>query len=174
MTGSAIIREGDPTSHGGTVLGGFPNLNVYGKSAAGVGHRGYCPQCKRDFVIVVGAKNFDYLGRRVAVEGMLTSCGATLIATQHQATIDLGPVGRAGEPDALGVGTGNPTSSAIAAHDLECYFLAQQDDGSAANLVYRIDADGSKLHEGRLDPRGATKTLPVVGAGEPIFWTPVA
>lgn len=33
---NAIIRKGDLTSHGGTVLEGFATLNVLGKNAAGV------------------------------------------------------------------------------------------------------------------------------------------
>ncbi|MGL6013346.1 MAG: PAAR domain-containing protein [Shewanella oncorhynchi] len=84
----AIIREGDPTSHGGTVIEGFAGINIYGKPAAGVGHKGVCPKCKCQFVIVAGVVGVSYLGRNVAVEGMLTSCGATLIATQKDAMIE--------------------------------------------------------------------------------------
>jgi uncharacterized Zn-binding protein involved in type VI secretion len=84
----AIIRMGDPTSHGGVVLEGFPTLNIYGKNAAGIGHRGQCPKCKTTFTIVAGVSNYTFMGKNVAVEGMLTSCGATLIATQGQATVD--------------------------------------------------------------------------------------
>ncbi|MDW5416458.1 PAAR domain-containing protein [Iodobacter sp. CM08] len=88
MAKRAIIRIGDLTSHGGVVLEGFSTLNIYGKNAAGVGHKGQCPQCKTTFTIVAGASNYTFMGKNVAVEGMLTSCGATLIATQGQATVD--------------------------------------------------------------------------------------
>ncbi|MBS0369476.1 MAG: PAAR domain-containing protein [Proteobacteria bacterium] len=98
MAKRAIIRLGDPTSHGGTVQEAFPALTIYGKPAAGLGHRGYCPQCKRDFVIVAGARNFRYLGKNIAVEGMQTSCGAMLIATQRQASIDDSPDSRQFSP----------------------------------------------------------------------------
>lgn len=91
MAARAIVREGDTTSHGGTVLESFPNFNIYGKNASGVGHRGYCPQCRTEFVIVAGAQNFIFMGKSVAVEGMLTSCGAVLIASQSQATVDTEP-----------------------------------------------------------------------------------
>lgn len=91
MAARAIVREGDTTSHGGTVLESFPNFNIYGKNASGIGHRGYCPQCKTEFVIVAGAQNFIFMGKNVAVEGMLTSCGAVLIASQWQATVDIEP-----------------------------------------------------------------------------------
>lgn len=88
MAKRPIIRIGDPTSHGGTVLEAFPTLTIYGKNAAGVGHQGHCPLCKRDFVIVAGAESYIYFGKNVALEGMHTSCGAVLIATQGQATVD--------------------------------------------------------------------------------------
>lgn len=91
MAARAIVREGDTTSHGGTVLESFPNFNIYGKNASGIGHRGYCPQCRTEFVIVAGAQNFIFMGKNVAVEGMLTSCGAVLIASQWQATVDIEP-----------------------------------------------------------------------------------
>ncbi|WP_227103467.1 PAAR domain-containing protein [Chromobacterium rhizoryzae] len=91
MAARAIVREGDTTSHGGTVLESFPNFNIYGKNASGIGHRGYCPQCKTEFVIVAGAQNVIFMGKNVAVEGMLTSCGAVLIASQSQATVDTDP-----------------------------------------------------------------------------------
>lgn len=83
----AIIRLDDPTSHGGVVQEGFANVKLYGKAMAGVGHRGYCPQCRCEFVILAGEETYEYLGRKAAVEGMLTSCGAVLIATQHLARI---------------------------------------------------------------------------------------
>ncbi|NHR05342.1 PAAR domain-containing protein [Chromobacterium haemolyticum] len=91
MAARAIVREGDTTSHGGTVLESFPNFNIYGKNASGIGHRGYCPQCRTEFVIVAGAQNVIFMGKNVAVEGMLTSCGAVLIASQSQATVDTDP-----------------------------------------------------------------------------------
>lgn len=102
MTKRAIIRQGDPTSHGGTVLQGFEMLSIYGKSAAGIGHRGYCPACKQDFVITAGAGNVSYFGQHIALEGMLTSCGATLIATQHEVTVD----------DAVSAGPASPLRAA--------------------------------------------------------------
>ncbi|SCK30751.1 PAAR domain-containing protein [Vogesella sp. LIG4] len=91
MTKRAIIRLGDPTTHGGVLLEAFSSLHVYGKPASGIGHKGYCPLCKQAFVIVAAAENVSYFGKNVAVEGMHTSCGAVLIATQLQATIDIVP-----------------------------------------------------------------------------------
>ena len=90
MAKCAIIRIGDSTSHGGTVNQGFAMLTVFGKNAAGIGHRGYCPKCKREFAIIAGANNASYMGKAVALDGMQTSCGAKLIASQFQATVEDG------------------------------------------------------------------------------------
>ncbi|HZG21329.1 MAG TPA: PAAR domain-containing protein [Herbaspirillum sp.] len=87
---NAIICKGDSTSHGGTVLEGFATLNVLGKNAAGVGHMVLCPKCKGSFPIVQGAENVSYLGKPVAVEGMKTSCGAELQASQSSVRIGTG------------------------------------------------------------------------------------
>ena len=176
MTSRAIIREGDPTSHGGTVLEGFPTLGVYGKRVAGIGHRGYCPQCKRDFVIVEGAPNRLHMGRSVAVEGMRTSCGAVLIATQHQAKIEIRTDHSHGQgaPGAMAAHRTSSMADTQGSDHLECYFVALREDGTSADLVYRIDADGEKLHEGRLNTSGATATFPIHKAGDATFWIPSA
>lgn len=88
----AIIREGDTTSHGGRVLEGTPTATIDGKAIAGVGHKVLCPLCEGVFVI-----SPDVLGRRyphrihdrdTAVEGMRTTCGAVLIASQSTSTIE--------------------------------------------------------------------------------------
>lgn len=168
----AIIREGDPTTHGGVVQESFENFNLYGRRAAGIGHRGYCPQCKRNFVIIAGAQTLNYLGRNVAVEGMQTSCGAALIATQRQATVELRPVRTGQDLQATGAVATVTTDSIAVDEDLECYFVAVHDDGSAANLAYRIDGKGEVPHEGRLDDKGATRAFSVTCGDEPIFWTP--
>ncbi|UOO77112.1 PAAR domain-containing protein [Neisseria sp. Dent CA1/247] len=88
MTSRAIIRVGDRTTHGGRVMEGFENIIIYDKPAAGVGYTGYCPQCKTMFTIIQGSNKLFYLGKEIALEGMKTSCGAILIASQSQAYID--------------------------------------------------------------------------------------
>ena len=168
MTSRAIIREGDPTSHGGTVLEGFPSLAFYGKRAAGIGHRGYCPQCKQDFLIIEGASNRRHMGRGIAVEGMRTSCGATLIATQQQAKIQVAFGDSAGAAPGSGADAHAPSYDVL---DLEYYFVAVHEDGSAANLTYRIDSGVDKLHEGIVGPDGRTVAVPVERLGEATFWT---
>jgi uncharacterized Zn-binding protein involved in type VI secretion len=81
MMQKTIIRVGDETSHGGTVLEGHQHFTVLGKLVAGVGHRVSCPRCPGNQVIVEGSTFVTMMGIQVAVEGMKTSCGATLIGS---------------------------------------------------------------------------------------------
>jgi uncharacterized Zn-binding protein involved in type VI secretion len=88
MPQKTIIRAGDRTSHGGTVLEGHPLVTLLGKQVAGVGHRVSCPQCGGNPVIAGGAASVTMRGVRVAVEGMKTSCGATLIGSAPAQTAE--------------------------------------------------------------------------------------
>lgn len=84
-----IIRKGDPTSHGGHVIeGSLPDI-CHGKPIAFVGHQTFCPKCKGFFPIVEGVSTTSFYGNGVAVAGMKTACGATLIATQFTAIVEL-------------------------------------------------------------------------------------
>ncbi|CAN7410936.1 PAAR domain-containing protein [Duganella sp. LjRoot269] len=83
-----IIRKGDSTSHGGTVLEGSPADICMGQPIAYIGHKVHCPKCRGDFPIVEGVMTATFYGQGVAVAGMKTSCGATLIASQFTDTIE--------------------------------------------------------------------------------------
>lgn len=91
MTARPIIRVGDKTTHGGTVLEGFSSYNIDGRAAAGLGHKVDCPKCKGVFPIVEGVPSFAVGDSLVAIEGMKTACGAALIASQGFARVDPGP-----------------------------------------------------------------------------------
>jgi len=93
MTARSIIRIGDTTSHGGTVVQGFPSYIVFGRPAAGMGHMVSCPRCKGAFPIVEGVLALGIDNSYVAIEGMKTSCGATLIASQQFAKVEYGTGG---------------------------------------------------------------------------------
>src|SRR5471032_3112299 len=83
-----IIRKGDSTSHGGTVLEGSPADICMGQPIAYIGHKVHCPKCRGDFPIVEGVLTATFYGKGVDVAGMKTSCGATLIASQFTDTIE--------------------------------------------------------------------------------------
>jgi uncharacterized Zn-binding protein involved in type VI secretion len=76
-----IIRKGDTTTHGGTVLDGIPNFTIRGVPAAAVGHMVSCPQCKGVFPIIEGDATFTAHGKAIALHGMRTACGAQLISS---------------------------------------------------------------------------------------------
>lgn len=77
-----IIRAGDKTSHGGTVIEGSQSDICMGRPIAFMGHMTFCPQCKGGFPIVEGAADTTFYGRGVALAGMKTACGAVLLAGQ--------------------------------------------------------------------------------------------
>ncbi|WP_350615352.1 PAAR domain-containing protein [Pseudomonas sp. HY7a-MNA-CIBAN-0227] len=76
-----IIRLGDSTTHGGIVIEAFPQTDLNGKPMAGVGHKVVCPLCKGVFPISQGSTLLDVGGIPVALHGMKTACGASLIAS---------------------------------------------------------------------------------------------
>lgn len=83
-----IIRKGDPTSHGGTVLEGSMTDICMGQPIAHIGHKVQCPLCKGAFPIIEGVLTTTFYGKGVALAGMKTACGATLVATQFTDTVE--------------------------------------------------------------------------------------
>lgn len=83
-----IIRQGDPTSHGGTVIEGSLTDICHGKAIAYMGHKVSCPKCKGVFPIIEGVLTTTFYGKGVAVAGMKAACGAVLIATQFTDTVE--------------------------------------------------------------------------------------
>lgn len=95
-----MIRQGDTTSHGGTVLEGFAVYTVEGRAVAGMGHKVDCPLCKGVFPIAQGNPTHTFSHVPLAYEGMKTACGASLIASQASTTHSspTGSVARIAEP----------------------------------------------------------------------------
>lgn len=91
-----IIRQGDPTSHGGKVLEGSQTDICHGKLIAYIGHKVSCPKCKGTFAIIEGVTTTTFYGKGVAIAGMKTSCGAVLIATQFTDVVEVGSGGGGG------------------------------------------------------------------------------
>ena len=76
-----VIRLGDSTSHGGVVLEAFPQTDLNGKPISGVGHKVSCALCKGIFPIADGSCTYSVCGTPIALHGMKTACGASLIAS---------------------------------------------------------------------------------------------
>lgn len=76
-----LILVGDPTSHGGTVMAGSPNMLVDGKPVARFGDKVSCP-IHGDTVINSGSPTYITDDKPTARDGDTTDCGAKLSATQ--------------------------------------------------------------------------------------------
>lgn len=83
----SIVRTGDPTDHGGMVIGSIDNTNLNGKPMAGEGSMVFCPLCKGEFPIIEGSDTYRVNGVPVALDGMKTACGASLIASASHSSV---------------------------------------------------------------------------------------
>lgn len=167
-----IIRRGDPTSHGGTVLEGSLTDICFDKPIAFIGHKTYCPKCKGTFPISEGAMTTSFYGMGVALAGMKTACGAILIATQFTDTVQYGGGAAprtvspsvAATPTALAAALGGATATppmGDAPHDHK-YDLAfrVQDESTGKALAYtryRITLDDGTELIGTTDAGGMTE-----------------
>lgn len=82
MAGKSVICLGDTTDHGGVVISALDNYNINGRPVATEGDSVSCPKCNGVFQIVSGSSLMTFQGKKIALEGMKTTCGATLIASQ--------------------------------------------------------------------------------------------
>jgi uncharacterized Zn-binding protein involved in type VI secretion len=160
----AIIRLGDKTSHNGTVLEGYQDNICMGKPIAGVGHKVSCPKCPGTHTIVEGARSFFVLGVNVAVEGMKTSCGAVLVASQQTDTAEVG--GGGGGAGAAAAAAAAPAiaaaaaAAAIAASKFDEQFqLVDKRGKPLANAAYKIVSASGITVEGVTDAQGKTQRV---------------
>ena len=101
-----VIRLGDPTSHGGTVVSASSTVNINGKPVARLGDSVTCPIPGHGAVTIVeGDSAWLDDGRPIALEGHKTSCGASLISTMptlHRVPLGSGSAEVGGASVALG------------------------------------------------------------------------
>ncbi|AKJ42107.1 PAAR domain-containing protein [Pragia fontium] len=77
-----VIRLGDRTSHGGTVITATSTAVMDGKKIALVGDLVDCPQTGHGVnPIIEGSSGWVSDGKQVAVDGCRTACGCTLITS---------------------------------------------------------------------------------------------
>ena len=79
--GRGVIRLGDKTSHGGTVISASDSYTVLGKTVALEGDSATCPKCKGTFAIQPQGSTRKHHGKQVAYHDDRTACGATLISS---------------------------------------------------------------------------------------------
>ena len=84
----ALIRLGDSTSHGGSVIGASGKSMSGSIAIARIGDKVTCPiKGHGTNPIVSGDPTFIVDGQPVARQGDKTACGATLIPSQHVTTV---------------------------------------------------------------------------------------
>lgn len=77
-----VIRLGDPTTHGGTVVSAVSHSTANNIQIARLGDKVVCPIPGHGVTTIVeGDPNWLIDGIPVALEGHKTSCGASLIST---------------------------------------------------------------------------------------------
>lgn len=83
-----IIRLGDSTDHGGTVITASSTMTVLGKPVARVGDLVSCP-IKGHGVnpIIEGQPAFTDQGKQVALDGHKSACGCSLISSLSEVGI---------------------------------------------------------------------------------------
>lgn len=153
--GGEIIRQGDPTSHGGRVLEGSMADICHGKPIAHKGHKTYCPLCKGVFPIVEGVMTMTFYGNGVAVAGMRTACGAILLPTQFTDTVEGGgglhvmpQVQPNGSDDERGIPvnknlSSKPDQSTDDDIEQETFFsLVDEDNQPIDGFIYDLYVDG--------------------------------
>ncbi|MDE1475900.1 PAAR domain-containing protein [Xenorhabdus bovienii] len=86
MADKAVIRLNDTTDHGGKVITALDGYVYQGVPIAAQGDLVTCPKCTGVFPIVDGSPDLKHQGKPVALEGMLTACGAKLLASQKNFT----------------------------------------------------------------------------------------
>ena len=154
----AIVRQGDSTSHGGVVKEGFSTVKLFGQQVAGVGHGGYCPACRTEFVITDGSHRARFMGFQVALEGMVTSCGAVLHASQQQAKVDDGlPLDQASSKLSVAARPSKPSPS----HGYDLHFIVRGERSGVPlpRIPYKLELDDGTAIIGVTDERGCTDRI---------------
>lgn len=180
-----IIRQGDTTSHGGTVLEGSPFDLCMGKPISYFGHKVYCPKCKGIFPIAEGVTTTSFYGQGVAVAGMKTSCGALLIASQFTDTVEWSTgtwqaaeqsTATAAAAAQLAPGALPPRSSSAALEGAEIYDEQTQLHASEiGGIPYFVETKDGRRFSGRATMEGIIPRVETYNEEEYIvYWGDVA
>ncbi|MBU0783220.1 MAG: PAAR domain-containing protein [Gammaproteobacteria bacterium] len=154
-----MIRQGDTTSHGGTVLEGFPFYTVEGRAVAAMGHKVACPLCKGVFPIAQGNPAHTFNNVPLAYEGMKTACGASLIASQASTThtSPTGSVARVAEQQIPDNPLGNQTEDKVVQFVIRHHETQEPLEG----VPYSIKLSTGATETGHSNADGLTRKLVV-------------
>lgn len=160
MAKRPIIRYGDRTTHGGTVVSADPTYSIYGKNVARVGDLVECPRCKGSFPIVSGAPTVQS-GKSIARQDDVTKCGAKLIASQGTATIDDGSKGSASlaATPVLMSDRINAVQSSNQIHAIRFQAINPETGAPQPDCVYILTRETGAQHGGITDQEGFTEII---------------
>lgn len=157
MAKLALVRQGDRTTHGGTVLTGDSTFIIDGKAAARVGDLVLCPRCKGSFPIVSGAHD-AFSGQHIARHDDLTACGAKLIASQNTTTWS--DVTEAEEMSSMAsVPASDYDLPDEEEHTVRFQAIDPETDKPAPKCVYILTRENGVQHGGITDNEGFTEII---------------
>lgn len=157
----ALLRSGDKTTAGGTVMEGAENCTVGGKSVAFIGARIWCPVCNSEgFVAWVGPhRKATMNGKQQALDGDECVCKCSpppiCIASQNFAWHSF----EAGELAAASSNSATPGSEFARGLYDEQFALLDQDGEAMRGIHYRILAGSQILASGTTDMQGRTQRI---------------
>jgi uncharacterized Zn-binding protein involved in type VI secretion len=168
-----IIRQGDPTSHGGTVLEGSLTDICHGKPIASIGHKVMCPKCGGEFPIIEGVLTTTFYGKGVAIAGMKTACGASLIPTQFTDTVEYAGGGAPAVASAASTSSVTTAAGAVAAATLARVADAPDKEKIIKRIFWtygpdEVPVDGASRHYVDLNLHAETEHY---AAGEKVLIT---
>lgn len=155
-----VIRLGDATSHGGTVVSATSNFLVMGRPVARLGDKCTCPKKgHHNCVIVEGDTAWTIDGMPVALEGHKISCGAVLISSSPNS----GRADSGGSSSAPIFGQNAATNRNDALHQqaYDQHFLLINDQTTTPmeNIPYRITLSDGRIFEGVSDKNGLSQKV---------------
>lgn len=162
MAKRPIIRYGDRTTHGGTVITADMTWDIDGKSAARVGDQVMCPRCKGTFPIVTGAPSV-FSSSPVARHGDTTACGAVLLASQTNTTIDDDSVDAAVPAPPLPVNLSSPANHEET-HRIRFQAISPETEAPEPKCTYIMTRENGAQQGGSTDKDGFTDFVKTAGA----------
>lgn len=144
-----------------------------GRPTAYMGHKVSCPLCNGTYPLVEGVLTTTLYGKGVAVAGMKTACGATLVATQFTDTVEWSS-GASGTFANSGASAGTSSVSATAASTIantaakslfdEQIQLVDTNGKPLAKTGYQIITSGGAVFQGTTDSDGKTQRVATTDA----------
>ena len=156
--GKRVIRLGDPTTHGGTVVSATTNYIMFGKEVAGRGDKATCPRPGHGVVTIVeGDPLWTVNGKNVALEGHKCSCGCSLISTLPKVLRSYESSGASNVSSSVAaVAVNSPTRGKPTERFDEHFVLKDQVTGDVVGgFVYGIETRAGEHHD-HLYEDGAT------------------